>query len=290
MPCRQTQRPCPFSWPTSLPRLRAPPRFSFCIHSQVVFLGDQSTGKTSIIKAFIYSSFDAAYQATIGIDFLSRTMYLDDRTVRLQIWDSAGQERFRSLIPSYIRDSSVAVVVYDVTSACPYGCVRGCAAAVTLCGPHTRPRRPQLIQQREPLDRGCTGGARQQRADHAGGQQDGPRGEEVRGATASSIGNTAIAAGRPRRHRRSCTLRDFVRALFAPSPLLCGLSVWSQASVERGGRAAGSRGGHAVHRNVRAGRLQHQGSVPHARHWVAGLWRWRRSFRCLLYTSDAVDE
>ena len=43
-------------------------------------------------------------------------MYLDDRTVRLQLWDTAGQERFRSLIPSYIRDSSVAVVVYDVTS------------------------------------------------------------------------------------------------------------------------------------------------------------------------------
>ena len=65
-------------------------------------------------------------------------MYLEDRTVRLQVsspklctdhyeqmeadldckqlWDTAGQERFRSLIPSYIRDSSVAVVVYDITS------------------------------------------------------------------------------------------------------------------------------------------------------------------------------
>ena len=64
----------------------------------------------------MYGSFDHNYQATIGIDFLSKTMYLDDRTVRLQIWDSAGQERFRSLIPSYIRDSSVAVVVYDITS------------------------------------------------------------------------------------------------------------------------------------------------------------------------------
>ena len=83
---------------------------------KVVFLGDQGTGKTSIIKAFIYNSFDAAYQATIGIDFLSKTLTLDDRTVRLQIWDSAGQERFRSLIPSYIRDSSVAVVVYDIAS------------------------------------------------------------------------------------------------------------------------------------------------------------------------------
>ena len=73
-------------------------------------------GKTSIISRFMYDKFDNSYQATIGIDFLSKTMYLEDRTVRLQLWDTAGQERFRSLIPSYIRDSSVAVVVYDVSS------------------------------------------------------------------------------------------------------------------------------------------------------------------------------
>ncbi|CAK5106002.1 unnamed protein product [Meloidogyne enterolobii] len=65
----------------------------------------------------MYDSFDNTYQATIGIDFLSKTMYLEDRTVRLQLWDTAGQERFRSLIPSYIRDSTVAVVVYDITNA-----------------------------------------------------------------------------------------------------------------------------------------------------------------------------
>ncbi|CEF98741.1 Small GTPase superfamily, Rho type [Ostreococcus tauri] len=83
---------------------------------KLVFLGDQSVGKTSIISRFMYDKFDNSYQATIGIDFLSKTMYLEDRTVRLQLWDTAGQERFRSLIPSYIRDSSVAVIVYDVSS------------------------------------------------------------------------------------------------------------------------------------------------------------------------------
>ena len=83
---------------------------------KLVFLGDQGTGKTSIITRFMYDSFDRNYQATIGIDFLSKTMYLEDRTVRLQLWDTAGQERFRSLIPSYIRDSSVAVVVYDISN------------------------------------------------------------------------------------------------------------------------------------------------------------------------------
>jgi len=71
----------------------------------------------------MYDKFDASYQATIGIDFLSKTLYLEDRTVRLQLWDTAGQERFRSLIPSYIRDSSVAVVVYDVTSRASFDSV-----------------------------------------------------------------------------------------------------------------------------------------------------------------------
>ncbi|CAA7020537.1 unnamed protein product [Microthlaspi erraticum] len=83
---------------------------------KLVFLGDQSVGKTSIITRFMYDKFDTTYQPTIGIDFLSKTMYLEDRTVRLQLWDTAGQERFRSLIPSYIRDSSVAIVVYDVAN------------------------------------------------------------------------------------------------------------------------------------------------------------------------------
>jgi Ras-related protein Rab-6A len=83
---------------------------------KLVFLGDVYVGKTSVINRFMYETFDVNYQATIGIDFLSKTMYLDDRTVRLQLWDTAGQERFRSLIPSYIRDSSVAVVVFDVTN------------------------------------------------------------------------------------------------------------------------------------------------------------------------------
>ncbi|KDN67666.1 putative Ras family protein [Colletotrichum sublineola] len=62
---------------------------------KLVFLGEQS-GKFAVC---------------------SLTMYLEDRTVRLQLWDTAGQERFRSLIPSYIRDSSVAVVVYDISNA-----------------------------------------------------------------------------------------------------------------------------------------------------------------------------
>lgn len=101
---------------SAAPTVSGAPNISPLAKYKLVFLGDQGVGKTSIITRFMYDSFDKNYQATIGIDFLSKTMYLEDRTVRLQLWDTAGQERFRSLIPSYIRDSSVAVVVYDITN------------------------------------------------------------------------------------------------------------------------------------------------------------------------------
>ena len=56
-----------------------------------------SVASLVIVKfRFMYDSFDNTYQATIGIDFLSKTMYLEDRTVRLQLWDTAGQGKFSS--------------------------------------------------------------------------------------------------------------------------------------------------------------------------------------------------
>ena len=85
---------------------------------KLVFLGDQSVGKTSIITRFMYDTFDTTYQATIGIDFLSKTMYLDDRTVRLQLWDTAGQERFRLSFPSLVLFCSFVLFFTFQTTSC----------------------------------------------------------------------------------------------------------------------------------------------------------------------------
>lgn len=84
---------------------------------KLVFLGEQSVGKTSLITRFMYDTFDGNYQATIGIDFLSKTMYLDDRTVRLQLWDTAGQERFQSLGVAFYRGADCCVLTYDVNNS-----------------------------------------------------------------------------------------------------------------------------------------------------------------------------
>ncbi len=96
--------------------------------------------------------------------------------IRLQLWDTAGQERFRSLIPSYIRDSSVAVVVYDITSECARS--RGSAPRERPSHPTLRSNsvryRCELVPTDVQVDRRRADRARQRRHHHAGRQQNRP--------------------------------------------------------------------------------------------------------------------
>lgn len=82
---------------------------------KAVLIGDSAVGKTSIVNQYIFNSCSPEHQATIGIDFFSKVLTEGNTTIRLQIWDTAGQEKFHSLIPSYIRNSTVAILVYDIT-------------------------------------------------------------------------------------------------------------------------------------------------------------------------------
>uniref|UniRef100_A0A674NA47 RAB41, member RAS oncogene family n=1 Tax=Takifugu rubripes TaxID=31033 RepID=A0A674NA47_TAKRU len=87
-------------------------RFTALLRSLTIGCCVCTVGKTSLITRFMYDSFDNTYQVTCVLCVSSMLR----RPVRLQLWDTAGQERFRSLIPSYIRDSTIAVVVYDITN------------------------------------------------------------------------------------------------------------------------------------------------------------------------------
>jgi len=82
---------------------------------KIIFVGDAATGKTSIINRIIDNPFNDIYEVSIGIDFMSKNIRFRGQNTKIQIWDSAGQEKYKGLIPSYIRNSSIVFLVYDVS-------------------------------------------------------------------------------------------------------------------------------------------------------------------------------
>ena len=83
---------------------------------KVIFLGAAGVGKTSIINQFMYNQFSRSYETTVGVDYFTKSINVEDKSIVLQIWDTAGQEQYQSLVPSYIRSSAIAIVVYDVSN------------------------------------------------------------------------------------------------------------------------------------------------------------------------------
>ncbi|VEU36207.1 unnamed protein product [Pseudo-nitzschia multistriata] len=88
---------------------------------KVVILGDESSGKTSIIRRAVDDKFSKEYEATLGVDLFTKTICTPgQKDIRLQVWDTSGQERFKSSIPSYIRDCHIAIIAFDVTTRGQY--------------------------------------------------------------------------------------------------------------------------------------------------------------------------
>ena len=86
------------------------------IRYKIIFVGDEGVGKTSIINRIFDYPFSEIYEMSIGVDFMSKNLRYHGHNIKLQIWDTAGQEKYKGLIPSYVRDSSIVFVVYDVSS------------------------------------------------------------------------------------------------------------------------------------------------------------------------------
>ena len=81
-----------------------------------IIVGESSVGKSCLLLQFIDNRFKDSHDLTIGVDFGSKTIKLNDGTnVKVQIWDTAGQESFRSITRSYYRGSICALLCYDIT-------------------------------------------------------------------------------------------------------------------------------------------------------------------------------
>ena len=86
------------------------------ITCKVVLLGESGVGKTSIIQRYINNSFNPGVSSTGGANFTSKTMNFveEKRRIKFEIWDTAGQEKFRSLAKVFYKNAAVCVLVYDI--------------------------------------------------------------------------------------------------------------------------------------------------------------------------------
>ena len=80
-----------------------------------VIVGDASVGKSNLLLRYSHGQFREEYQLTIGVEFGSNNVAIDDKIYRIQIWDTAGQENFRSIARAYYKNSACALIVYDIS-------------------------------------------------------------------------------------------------------------------------------------------------------------------------------
>lgn len=82
---------------------------------KIIIVGEAGVGKSCLLRRFVDQNFTDNYVNTIGVDFKVRTIELMGKTVKLNIWDSAGQERFRTIVNTYYRGAHGICLVYDIT-------------------------------------------------------------------------------------------------------------------------------------------------------------------------------
>ncbi|PIO68884.1 Ras family protein [Teladorsagia circumcincta] len=82
---------------------------------KIVLIGDMGVGKTCVVQRFRNGTYVDRQGTTIGVDFTMKTLIIDGKRVKLQIWDTGGQERFRTITQSYYRSANGIVLCYDIT-------------------------------------------------------------------------------------------------------------------------------------------------------------------------------
>lgn len=82
---------------------------------KILLLGDASVGKTSFTKRYCYNIFNPSERLTIGVDFHVKTIELNEKRIKLQLWDVGGEERFRFLLPTYCLGANAAFLLFDIT-------------------------------------------------------------------------------------------------------------------------------------------------------------------------------
>jgi len=84
---------------------------------KILLLGDSSVGKTCFLMRYTDNTFQEIHMSTIGLDYKLKNVQLDDgKIVKIQIWDTAGQDRFRSITKNYYKGAHGIILIYDITN------------------------------------------------------------------------------------------------------------------------------------------------------------------------------
>lgn len=84
---------------------------------KVIVIGDSGVGKTNLITRFCQNHFKDTYVATIGVDFKIKTLPIGERSFKMQIWDTAGQQRFKNITQTYYKGAAGIILTYSITDA-----------------------------------------------------------------------------------------------------------------------------------------------------------------------------
>ena len=88
------------------------------IPCKVVLIGESGVGKTSIISRYMTNTFSSTLGSTPGANFTTKTVFLEDenQSIKYEIWDTAGQEKYRALAKVFYKNAAVCILVYDITN------------------------------------------------------------------------------------------------------------------------------------------------------------------------------
>ncbi len=81
-----------------------------------ILVGDYAVGKSNILLRFSNNEFNTNYFSTIGVEFSIKKLKVNNKNIRIQVWDTAGQEAFRAITRTYYKNSACALIVYDITN------------------------------------------------------------------------------------------------------------------------------------------------------------------------------
>jgi len=103
---------------------------------KIVVVGPSGVGKTSISNRFVKDEFSGRVTATMGAAFSEKIFeYGNNKSIRMQIWDTAGQEKYRSIAKIYYQDAKIAILVYDVTNKSSFESMQAWAEEVRSTAP-----------------------------------------------------------------------------------------------------------------------------------------------------------